>query len=266
MTIIEEINDNVFAISSVVSTARERSWIPPGTEGHEPFNKYFFRSHNSALLIDTGVAAHRDNMLEALEKLLGSRDLTVMVTRSELECIGNLGSIVDKFPALRLLSVTKNLPLLGLAHFKIEPRITARARRIALGDTLDEFDFANLRVCEPLVRLLSTIWLIDEKTNSLFSSDFFSGDLMQKIDTPLQRHDMQNLPSIDFIRKHFLAKFDWFEEATTKGIQNRWDSFFQEFSPSMIAPSFGRIQVGPIITDCLIARYKEALFPSNCDF
>jgi hypothetical protein len=52
---IENIADDIFVISDLVA-AGGRSWLPPGSRGFEPFNKYLFVSTDGVLLIDTGVA------------------------------------------------------------------------------------------------------------------------------------------------------------------------------------------------------------------
>lgn len=259
MTLIEEIAENLFVLSTLVP-ANGRSWLPPGTTGLEPFNRYLALSNSDALLIDTGPRAHRATVLEALDRMVGARRLTVMVTRSELDCISNVGAVVDRFPDLRVIGVMKNLPLLGLVHMERTPRSGLTAERMPMGRTLSDYGFERFKPMPPVIKTLSTIWMIDEVSGALFTSDSFSADLMRRPDDPLVRRDVEDVPSPATLRRHVLAKFDWLSQANKASLLSNWNRFFTDVRPAAIAPGLGRIQMGQDLVSRIIRDYKTAIF------
>jgi len=259
VTRIEEIADNLFALTTLVPV-NGRSWLPPGTTGLEPFNRYLALSDSHALLIDTGPPAHRAAILDALDRMVGARRLIVMVTRSELDCISNVGAIVDQFPDLRVIGVMKNLPLLGLVHMDRPPRPGLSAERMPIGRTLADYGFERFKPMAPVIKTLSTIWMADEISGTLFTSDSFSADLMRGPDDPLVRRDEEGFPSPATLRRHVLAKFDWLLRANKQSLLANWDRFFADVRPLALAPGLGRIQIGRDLVAHIIRDYKIAIF------
>jgi hypothetical protein len=256
---IEEIAENLFALTTLVPIAG-RSWLPPGTTGLEPFNRYLTLSNSHALLIDTGPAAHRAMILESLDRMVGARKLTVMVTRSELDCISNVGAIVDRFRDLRVIGVMKNLPLLGLVHMERPPRHGLSAERMPMGRTLADYGFERFKPMPPVIKTLSTIWMMDELSGTLFTSDSFSADLMHSPDDPLVRRDAGGFPPPATLRRHILAKFDWLARADTGSLHANWEQFFADVRPLALAPGLGRIQMGRGLVEGIIRDYRTAIF------
>ena len=259
MSRIEELADGVFVLSDL-EPVRNRSWRPAGASGFEPFNKYVFLSGERALLLDTGPRAHRDSLLASLEKLVGSRALTVMVSRSEPDSITNVGAVVDRYPDLRLVGIMKNLPLLGLVETEREPRQGLVADRVILERTMANYGFPQLTPLEPVIKTLSTIWLHDSRTNILFTSDFFSAELLDDETSSVIRRSTDGRPSPSTVRQNLLAKFDWLEHARTDGHRNSWDEVFARFHPAALAPGLGRIQFGEQLVADVLRDYRAATF------
>ena len=262
MSRIAEIAPGVLALSDIEPVAG-RSWRPLGTTGFEPFNKYICLSDEKALLIDTGPLAHRDQLMAAVEGVVGSRHLTVMISRSEPDAITNVGAVVDRYPDLRVLGIMKNLPLLGLVEMQRKPREGLVAERMIFGRPLSDFGFPQITPHEPVIKTLSTIWIAHAQANLLFTSDSFSADLLTHGDDPIIRTQLVGRPDPATIRAHALAKFDWLEHAWTEGHARAWDRFFSERAPAVIAPGLGRIQSGAALTAQVVRDYREALFGAH---
>jgi flavorubredoxin len=258
---IETIADGVLVLSDLVA-ANGRSWLPPGATGFEPFNKYVFVSKDGVLLIDTGVAAHGPALIESLRHIVGSRWIMVVVTRIELDCTSNLGRIVDNFPRVQVATVTKNNPPLGLVHYERDLPFET-ATRLTYGQRLRDLGFERLRSIAPPVRLLNTTWLHDEVTNTLFTSDFFSADLLAGTDDPIVRKDIAGLPVTQALRRHVLTKFEWLEHAHTGPLRDAWDKLFAEVKPEVLAPGLGRIQSGRDLVARVTDDYRMAVFGSG---
>jgi flavorubredoxin len=255
---IETIADGVLVLSDLVA-ANGRSWLPPGAKGFEPFNKYVFVSKDGVLLVDTGVAAHGAVLVESLRRIVGSRWIMVVVTRIELDCTSNLGRIVDNFPKVQVATVTKNNPPLGLVHYEHALPFET-ATRLTYGQRLGDLGFDRLRSIAPPVRLLNTTWLHDEVTNTLFTSDFFGGDLLAVPDDPIVRRDFAGLPATQVLRRHVLTKFEWLEHARTGPLRAAWDKLFAEVKPEVLAPGLGRIQSGRDLVARVTDDYRTAVF------
>lgn len=262
MSRIAEIAPGVLALSDIEPVAG-RSWRPVGTTGYEPFNKYVCLFDEKALLIDTGPLAHRDQLMAALEGIVGSRHLTVMISRSEPDAITNVGAVVDRYPDLRVLGIMKNLPLLGLVEMERKPREGLRAERMVFGRPLSDFGFPLITPNEPVIKTLSTIWIAHAGANVLFTSDSFSADLLTNPDDSVIRTQPQGRPDPATIRAHALAKWDWLEHAWTDGHARAWDKFFKDGAPVVLAPGLGRIQSGAALTALALKDYREALFGAD---
>ena len=259
MSRVHESAPGVVALSDIEPVAG-RSWRPVGATGFEPFNKYVCLADEKALVIDTGPLAHRDQFLAALEPVIGSRHVTVMISRSEPDAITNVGAVVDRYPDLRVLGIMKNLPLLGLVEMQRKPREGLVAERMIFNQPLTDYGFPLITPHDPVIKTLSTIWIRHRGADVLFTSDSFSADLMTQVDGAVIRTQGQGRPQPATIRAHALAKFDWLEHAWTEGHARAWDRFFEAGVPTIIAPGLGRIQAGETLAAQVVADYREALF------
>jgi flavorubredoxin len=260
MSRVERIADNIFVLSDLEPASAARSWLPDDATGFEPFNKFVFLEGDCALLIETGAAVHDDSIQESLRDIVKDRLLVILPTRSELESIGNMGSIIDNFPRVELITTTRALPPLGLAHMRPERRESVKARRLVRGEKLVNVGFPTLDTLTPVIRILNTIWIFDHRSGVLFTSDFFSNELLPDRDTPTIRRDSINLPDPAKLRRSIHARFDWLERARTGALQRQWDDLFGRINVTGIAPSLGRVTLGPDHAAKVIANYRRALF------
>lgn len=260
MSKVEQIAENIFVLSDMEAADGERTWLPKGATGFEPFNKYAIVKPDAVLLLETGVAAHCESIKETLRDIVGDRMLVLLPTRSELESIGNMGAIIDEFPRVQLLTTTRALPPLGLAHMRPDRRESVRAWRVQRGMTLEDVGFGSFQTLNPVIRILGTIWIYDRESRVFFSSDFFANDLMEKADGPIVRCDAAGLPDPATLRRSIVAKFDWLERARTEALQAHWDKMFADIKPTTLAPSLGRVQAGGELVEEVIDLYYRALF------
>lgn len=262
MSRVEQVWDNIFILSDLEPASPERSWLPDDASGFEPFNKFVFLEGDCALLIETGAAAHDESYQESLREIVKDRLLVILPTRSELESIGNMGSVIDNFPRVELITTTRALPPLGLAHMRPDRRQSVKARRIVRGEKLANVGFPTLDTVSPIIRILNTIWIHDHRSGALFTSDFFSNELLADRDMPTIRRCSANLPDAAAIRKSIIARFDWLVRARTNALEAQWDELFARIKPSGIAPSLGRVTMGKDAATDVIDLYRRALFES----
>jgi flavorubredoxin len=70
MSSVTQIADDIFVLTDLDPLDGNSAWLPPRLRGYEPHNKFLVSSHDAAVLIDTGVAAHGASLLESLAPLL----------------------------------------------------------------------------------------------------------------------------------------------------------------------------------------------------
>lgn len=259
MSRVERVADDILVLTDLVPIDGRVSWIPPNAKGVEPYNAYVVLSDDRALLIDTGVALHEESLLGTLRNVIGSRQLVVWITRIELDNLGNLARIIEDFPGVQV--ITGNVvPLFKLVHISETIAPPLPARRILIGNNLAEFGFARLRIYEALIRTLGSTWLWDDKTRTLFTTDIFCTDMMERADQSVLRRDEVGFQTAEQMREFILRKFDWLAPADTTPLRNAWTRFFSEIRPAVIAPIRGRVQVGEEIAARAIETYGRAAF------
>src|SRR4051812_11928950 len=79
----DEIADGVFRLGGIAPSDGRISWVPAGAPGMVPVNCYLVREGDEAVVVDSGVAAHRATVLRQLREAgAGVRDMTLVLTRS----------------------------------------------------------------------------------------------------------------------------------------------------------------------------------------
>lgn len=248
----------VSAMVELVEIDARLSWIPPGRRGFEPFNMYMVESEEALLLVDTGVALHRAQLLAAVAERLRGRRLVVLNTRSELDCIGNLGAVLDSFDNVQLVTSCPLNPF-DLVHRRQPQRVHGPVTFLAFGDTLEDFGFPHLRSLRPAIRMLGTGWLHDEASGVLFCSDCFGADLLAGAEEPPIRTGLAGAPDGAALRASMLAKFDWLASADRPALRKVWDALFGRIGVTALAPSHGRIQLGAEVAGAALAEYRRVL-------
>src|SRR5437899_2387664 len=112
---IKELSENLFALSQLISLERPVSWVPSSVGGFDPSNVYVIRASDEAVVIDTGLRAHRDLMVDQLKAVIpqGAR-IAVVLTREEPDCLGGLDELVKHF---RVNAIYCNSTIHPLAFF-----------------------------------------------------------------------------------------------------------------------------------------------------
>lgn len=191
----------VVRLGGLAPVGADVSWCPPGISGWQPINAYLIRRGGSAVLIDTGVGMHADAVRAQLRALLEpGTTLSVILTRTEMECCLNLPALESEFTVDQVW-YTGGITV---------PVTNAVARRINIdaGSSIDHevATGITLRLYSPLLRLLPVLWVGDPVSGTLLTSDSFSHLLTDAEGTVLP-YDVANLHAF-----HDL-KFGWIESA-----------------------------------------------------
>lgn len=250
-----QIATDVFALSSLVGLEEPLSWVAPAARGYDPSTCYLIRAEGEALLIDSGLHAHGQYLLEQLENLIPRElPLTIAFTRVEPDCLGNLLAVAERFNVVKLASQSNVIPFDYLGPYSSRFPEVEVVNGLHPGDRIPIGESRELLVIEPAVRTLPTLWFWEERAGALFTSDFFCED------RPLEASDwMPGHVTATSAREHLLAKFDWIALADTSPAVARLDRTFETHAVAVLAPGHGRWVVG---RDAVHQRYlvvREAL-------
>ncbi|GAA3658171.1 hypothetical protein GCM10022237_17840 [Nocardioides ginsengisoli] len=246
--------DPVARLGGLTTVGPDVSWCPPGVAGWQPVSAYLIRRGGSAVLVDTGVAMHADEIVAQLRALLapGTR-LSVVLTRTEMECCLNLPAIE------RELAVDRVWYTGGITV----PVTHAEAHRVNVdaGAFLDVEAAPGLeiRLHSPLLRLLPVLWVGDLASRTLLTSDSFSHLLTDASGTP-RPYDAATLRAFHDLKFGWIADAVAPEDIAAIGAHVRELVAEQDWAalgPTYGAPVVGRDAVRAQATD--LATYLEGV-------
>ena len=252
---VQELAAGVYALSGLVDLeATPVSWVPPGVRGFDPATCYLLLDGGEAHLIDTGMRAHGPRLVEQLAGLIApSTPLHVALTRVEPDSLGNLDTIADRHHVVRVSSQSNVIPFDYLGPLSARYPDTAINNGLLPGDVVTWAGGRRLLVLEPAVRTLPTLWLLDEPTGTLFTSDCFGATQVAGDWTPMADGGVEGA------RRHLLAKFDWLAMADTSAPVARLDRLVATHDVSAIGPAHGLWATGADAVRGTFATTRAAL-------
>jgi flavorubredoxin len=247
-TAVALVPDRLYAVGGTVPLDGRISWMSATDRGHQPVSGSLLTEGSSALLVDTGVALHEDDVIAQLGSILDpTTQLDVFFTRAELDCVGNLGRIANTFPlrSVRAGGVQNpfdsfdSVGLVGSATAELEIDRLLGGESIALGG-----GGRTLEVITPAFKMLNTFWAYDEATATLFTSDVFGHTFLAD---PAYRPVVtaaDDGADYDQLRRNTIAKFWWLDEVVTERIGDEVEQVFAEREIERIAPAHGCVLAG----------------------
>lgn len=264
--IVELEPQRLAALCNVYSVDGRVSWHPPDIRGFAPMNCYLLREPEAALLVDTGVTVHEQQVLEQLSTLLGSRtDLAVLLLRQgEFDSICNLYPLVRAFGVKTVYGQFPNA--IGWSDVRAERR-NRLANDPTLADTVStvvvrregEISLGadrRLTAFLPLLRLLKTHWVYDEAPRTLFTSDSFSYVVRDEPGAAWVVDAETDATTLDTVVSHLLGgRFWWLANAQVDPLRRSVAEVFERFPITTIAPAYGCILQG----ETVVARHYALL-------
>jgi flavorubredoxin len=251
---VEIASETLYVVGGNVPLNGRITWVPSTATGFQPMNCYLLVENGSAVIVDPGPAAVEGSVVAGLKRAVPRGvEPDVFLTRYQLDAIGNLGPIATAIP----LGVVYTG---GLTNpFDSFDQVTSmdagnrtrelQVARIAPRTQLDVGPERKLEVVTPLIRILSTFWVYDTGTKTLFTSDAFTHGLVSdEADVPVIRDAGADV-SLEHVRAHLLATFGWLEQADTEPIIENLRRIFEEREIEIIAPARGCILHGRDVVD-----------------
>jgi flavorubredoxin len=278
----EIVAGKLYVLGGAVRNDNRISWVPPNTPGWLPINCYLLLSEGSAMLIDTGPACHRQQLLLQLKSLvLPNVPLSIIVTRAEADCIGNLDAVVRNFnvegvftggvqnPFDFIDDALENIVEDAYDEDTVEALTGRRLERKEEGEPIELGGDRRLYVYAAPLRILQTFWLYDDGTSALFTSDFFGHNMMT--DQVLARvlDDESNASdapaTVETVRSHMYTKFGWMKIADRETLAAKLGGFFAGRDVRILGPSHGRVLSGAGVIRRELNVVGQALWGGNID-
>ncbi|MFE4413978.1 hypothetical protein [Streptomyces sp. NPDC056821] len=245
--------DRVFRLGGLLDLDGRVSWAPAGARGSQPLSCYLIRGAHGAVLIDTGARLHEEVILDQLDALLPhDADLSVLLTRTEMDCCLNIPAIEARRP-VRSVFYTGGITV---------PRSHAEAQRIAVEDgrplALQAGADVTLRIFAPRLRLLPTLWPFDAESGVLFTSDSFAharcgGPAGERFAGLVVRETGREVDPAA-IQAQMMTKFSWLGGTDTRPIAADVKAIFEDCdglgsAVRTLAPTHGLMFQGHEVVD-----------------
>lgn len=237
---------NTFALDGHVSA------YPQSARGYAAANCYLLKEEDGAILLDTGYTAHEDAILAQLHKLLDPETpLSIFPLRlNEFMSVCNVMAIARQFNVIECFSPVPDIECwiefetvdrAAANHPRVETTLLERGNhsRVSVGKN-HPIDALNAPI-----RLISTRWIYDPESKTLFSSDMFTHVWSDSEDGPWLRDGLDDVTDEAFVRSFLLnTRYWWVEGATIDSARRNVAKVYDDFDIEILAPGYGSILRG----------------------
>lgn len=258
----------VYALQNTFELNGRISAYPQSARGHSVANCYLLKEGGRAMLLDTGYAVHEREILDQIGALIEpdtplslfplrinefmsvSNAMAIAKRFNVVECFSNVPDIEDWIEFETLRGEERN-PILKTT---IIGRGDQSRVSLGAGRTID--------VLNAPIRLISTRWIYDEASKTLFSSDMFSHIWSEREDGPwmLGDNEEDGVTDLPFVRSFLLnTRYWWIEGANMAPIRRAVADVYDRFDIETIAPGYGTILRGRQHVDRQFAVLDEVL-------
>ena len=242
-----------FALHNILELDGRVSAYPKSTRGFSSMNCYLLREDNAAVLLDTGFNGQIDFLSEQISSLI-TKDTPLSLyplRQNEFMSVGNIVALANRFNVVEAFSNRPNIDFwfdFELEDFIPKEEKDKKFTTSKLGNELKINIGENpKRLIHGLVapiRLISTMWIFDHGTKTLFSSDMFSHISQKHLDGPWIS-DKDELTTTSFVRSFLLnTRYWWLEGVDTGPLREGITEVFNKFDIHTIAPGYGTILTG----------------------
>lgn len=244
------------------------SAYPETARGHAVSNCYLLVEDDGALLLDTGAAVLESQILDQLDTLIG-RDfpLSVFPLRiNEFMSVGNAIAIARNFNVVQGYSRVPDIQ--GWLEFESANQASDRSiPQIPTTSTASnpvQVGNSGARVLDAFtapIRLISTFWIYDPTTKTLFTSDMFSHIWHDTVDGPwIMTSADDAVTTTDFVRSFlFNTRYWWLDGAALETIRAGVEDVFNKYDIEVIAPGFGAVLQGADMVERQFSILDEIL-------
>lgn len=243
-----------FALHNVMPLDGRVSAYPKSARGFAPSNCYLLYENGGAILLDTGFNGHRRSLFEQIGSIITSdTPLSIFPLRlNEFMSVGNGGALAKEFNVVECFSRREDMDFwLDFEATEYGPKSEADKLfpTTILGNELQCHVGGNTN--RPIIginapiRLITTMWIYDEATRTLFSSDMFSHVWQDNPEGPWLMEDDDRVTTSAFVRSFLLnTRYWWLEGVETGPMRKGIADVFNRCDIETLAPGYGAILRG----------------------
>jgi flavorubredoxin len=258
------VDGRLYVLGDAIEADADRvSWLPRDASGYQPVNGYLLVEGDRRLMVDTGLPVHEQAVLSQLGSLLpDGASVELCLTRAELDCSGNVGAISRAVGVSAVRTGGRPNPFDAFDMIQ-DVQSDAGAGRLPISRMRGEapVELSPTRTVEMLaapLRILTTFWVYDSGTRTLFTSDSFGHMLAGDVDeSRVVAGDAA--PDLERVQAHLFAKFGWLERAIKTKLIERLDAVFEDRVVEIIAPAHGRVLRGAALVEAHHQAVRQAL-------
>jgi flavorubredoxin len=258
----------LYAIANPYEVDGRLTWHDPEARGFAPMNCYLLTEGDTAMLVDTGMTAQRDALLDQLGDLVDGAELEVFHTRlGEYTSVCNTPAIVDAFdvsavwgqhPSAELW--TDFLPHSGRGYGHAIPDVRVKLLERQMTFELGDRGTRPLEAFASILRLLPTWWLWDEATRTMFTSDLFSHVRRPSDSGPWVVTAADDDTTLETVREHMVGtRYWWVPDADTGPIAEGLADVFASHPVERVAPQYGCILEGTAVVERHLELIQQVL-------
>lgn len=247
------VDGHLYLLGDLVEVDGRISWLPPTAVGSfEPLNCYVLCSGNEALVVDTGVALHAEQVVTQLRRLTdeqGITSLSIFLTRFEPDALSNLGALTREFQLDAVYGGGVHNPFDFFDDLSPQEHLLQvhglHLERKAPGEQIKVGDGLSLQILKTPLRVLTTYWAYEPSLRCLFTSDSFGHLQLDDRNSDARVANNEVIPGLlGRMREYLSMKFDWVEHSDGPRLRKELEEIFVSHPAAIIAPSHGRVLIG----------------------
>jgi len=213
-----------------------------------------------ALLIDTGWPISEAFVIEQIGSLIDSETALsiLMLRQSDYTSVSNALPLSEHFNVTRLVLGGGIRPQDIHAWLEFMPGRSEWRGPTGVSKLADAEQWSPageeqvegpgdvvLRLVRPQLQLITTYWLYDEASRTLFTSDGFSHMWRPTADGPWSVTDVSDAPTVDELCDYLAgARFWWLAGARTEDIRAGLEELRNTYDIHCVAPGYGCVLIG----------------------
>jgi len=240
----------LYALQNSLHLDGRVSAYPASARGYSMMNCYLLMEDDAATLLDTGFAAHEPSIRKQIASLIGPEQrLSLFPLRlNEFMSINNVETLAAHFDVEQCY--TGNPDAAWWFDFgatsdqgqnvldKLKVTVVSRDETLPIG----KLGGRMLNVFQAPVRLISTRWIYDGATKTLFTSDMFSHVWRDTPEGPWLVDESNDISSFDHIRSFLLnTRYWWLEGINIGPLREEVAKVVETYDIETLAPGYGAI-------------------------
>ena len=242
-----------YALHNVFELDGRISAYPLSARGFAPSNCYLLCEKDGAILLDTGYGGHRNSLFGQIGSIITpDTPLSIYPLRlNEFMSVGNAAALAREFNVVECFARRPDMDFwldFDVEEFGPKSEEDQIFPTTVLGNELTCCVGSNEnRVIHGInapIRLITTMWIYDEATHTLFSSDMFSHVWGDKPEGPWAV-EKDEVTTSAFVRSFLLnTRYWWLEGVETGPMRKGIADVFESYDIENIAPGYGAILLG----------------------